>query len=515
MTSTFVLGIDGGTWRILDALDLPTFDRLADGGVTGTLRSTYPPITFPAWKCLSTGKNPGKLGVFGFSNFDRERGENRQNDATHFDSAEIWDYVSDEGGRVGVVNMPTTYPPHEVNGVMVAGPNAGESGFVTPADRESQILEMGYEPLTSGHRLAFKSGGDKAVDAATEIIESRFEVARQLLGEEEYDLFDLTLYCTDTIQHYYWMDDELEAVYEVVDRELDVLLDQLAADDEEWNVVVASDHGFQPIEGAFYMDTWLEQEGFLVRNDGGDSGSSLRETLGLTTANAYRAVEALGLEGVVGRLPDSLVKRAGQQLARGSASVVDVVDWEQSDAVFLHGGLFVLNEDRREEIVEELETVLASFTDVDGDRVVDETYRADAVYEGPHRDAGPDLIPIANDHKLLGFSGDESLFDFEDDWIAAHEMDGVFVANGPDFGTRVGAELSLYDVAPTLLHAMGYAIPEDIDGEVRRDLFRDENQAAASDPTSRAPLAAAHETELSDKDRERMNERLKQLGYVD
>jgi hypothetical protein len=61
---------------------------------------------------------------------------------------------------------------------------------------------------------------------------------------------------------------------------------------------------------------------------------------------------------------------------------------------------------------------------------------------------------------------------------------------------------------------MGYAIPEDIDGEVRRDLFRDENQAAASDTTSRAPLSAAHETELSDEDRERMNERLKQLGYV-
>ena len=515
MTSTFVLGIDGGTWRILDALDLPTFDRLADGGVTGTLRSTYPPITFPAWKCLSTGKNPGKLGVFGFSNFDRERGENRQNDATHFDSAEIWDYVSDEGGRVGVVNMPTTYPPHEVNGVMVAGPNAGESGFVTPADRESQILEMGYEPLTSGHRLAFKSGGDKAVDAATEIIESRFEVARQLLGEEEYDLFGLTLYCTDTIQHYYWMDDELEAVYEVVDRELDVLLDQLAADDEEWNVVVASDHGFQPIEGAFYMDSWLEQEGFLVRNDGGDSGSSLRETLGLTTANAYRAVEALGLEGVVGRLPDSLVKRAGQQLARGSASVVDVVDWEQSDAVFLHGGLFVLDEDRREEIVEELTEALEAFTDGRGERVVDEVYPREQVYEGPHVEAGPDLIPISDDYKLLGFSGDEELFDPDDGWIAAHEMDGLFLASGPDFGRGEGVSLDLYDVAPTLLHAMGYAVPEDVDGRVRRDLFDEASDRRAAEVETRAPMSSAQEVALTDEDRERMDERLKQLGYLE
>lgn len=136
MTRTFVLGIDGGSWRILDNLDLPAFERLIDGGTIGTLRSTLPPITYPAWKCYSTGKNPGKLGVFGFVNYDRERREDRQNDATHFDSAELWDYLSDEGKRVGVVNMPSTYPPHDVNGIMIAGPNSGKSGFVKPSDRE-------------------------------------------------------------------------------------------------------------------------------------------------------------------------------------------------------------------------------------------------------------------------------------------------------------------------------------------------------------------------------------------
>jgi len=514
MTSTFVLGIDGGTWRILDEYDLPAFDRLGEGGVTGTLRSTYPPITFPAWKCFSTGKNPGKLGVFGFSNFDREAGENQQNDATHFDSAEIWDYVSDEGGRVGVVNMPTTYPPHGVNGLMVAGPNAGTEGFVTPAERESEILEMGYQPLTSGHRLSFKSGGDEAVSAAREIIESRFETVRQLLDRESFDLFDLTLYCTDTIQHYYWMGREMREVYEVVDRELNALLDVLEADDEAWNVVVVSDHGFQPIEGAFYFDTWLEREGFLVR-DGNGGGSSLRGTLGLTTENAYRVIETFGLEGLVGKLPDALVKRAGQELAGGGITVVDAVDWEQSDAVFLHGGLFVLDDDRREAIVAELTEALEAFTDGRGERVVDEVYPREQVYEGPHVEAGPDLIPISDDYKLLGFSGGDELFDPEDDWIAAHEMDGLFLASGPDFGRGEGVSLGLYDVAPTLLHAMGYAVPEDVDGSVRRDLFDEASDRRAAEVETRAPMSSAHEVALTDEDRERMDERLKQLGYLE
>ena len=514
MTATFIFGIDGGTWRILEEYDLPAFDRIADDGVTGTLRSTYPPITFPAWKCLSTAKNPGKLGVFGFSNFDRERGENRQNDATHFDSAELWDYVSDEGGRVGVVNMPTTYPPHEVNGVMVAGPNAGTEGFVAPAERESEILEMGYQPLTSGHRLSFKSGGDEAVSAATEIIESRFETARQLLDRERFDLFDLTLYCTDTIQHYYWMERELREVYEVVDRELDALLDVLEADDEAWNVVVVSDHGFQPIEGAFYLDSWLEQEGFLVRDEEGVGGSeSLKQSLGLTTENAYRIVETLGLEGLVGRLPDSLVKRAGSELAGGGIAVVDAVDWERSDAVFLHGGIFVLDEERRGEIVAELERAFESFTDGRGKQVIDEVYRREEVYEGAYVAAGPDLVPISDDYKFLGFSGDGGLLDPDDDWIAGHEMGGLWIAQGPDFGNTSGVDLTLYDVAPTLLHANGYAVPEDVDGEVRRDLLSETKDGATV--TTCAPRSPEHDTNLTDEDRERMEERLKQLGYVD
>lgn len=515
MTSTFVLGIDGGTWRILDEYDLPAFDRLREGGTAGSLQSTYPPITFPAWKCYSTGKNPGKLGVFGFSNFDRETGTNRQNDATHFDSAELWDYLSAGGAEVGVVNMPTTFPAHEVNGVMVAGPNAGNEGYVEPAERESEVESYGYLPLTSGHRLSFKSGGDEAISAATEIIESRFETSRRLLEANDYDFFNLTLYCTDTIQHYYWMDRELEKVYQVVDTQLGLLLDLLEADDEEWNVVVISDHGFQPIEGACYLDSWLEQEEFLVRKDEQASTDSLKKTLGLTTENAYWLIETLGIEGLIGKLPDALVKRAGSELAGDGVSVVDVVDWDASEAVFLHGGIFVLDESRREEILDRLETALTSFTDSRGEQVIDELHRREDVYEGEHMAAAPDLIPVSGDHKFLGFATDRQLFDPDDDWIASHEMEGLFLANGPTFDEQSDVSLSVYDIAPTLLHAMSHAVPDDIDGDVRDDLYS-ESSARREEPIETcAPLAPGHAAELTAEDRERMNERLQQLGYMD
>lgn len=145
MPTTFFPGIDGGSWRLLNALNLPAFDRLTANAITGTLRSTFPPITFFSWKCYLMGKNPGQLGIFGFSDFECEHRTNKGNDASNFDSAEIWDYPSSAGKRVDVVNMPTTHPPHKHNTVMLAGPNAGENDYIT---------------------LAFKSGGEKAVCAA-------------------------------------------------------------------------------------------------------------------------------------------------------------------------------------------------------------------------------------------------------------------------------------------------------------------------------------------------------------
>ena len=63
-----VLGLDGATWKALKPLIdfgvLPNFKKLVNHGCSGILSSTIPPNTSPAWPCMATGLNPGKLGVF-------------------------------------------------------------------------------------------------------------------------------------------------------------------------------------------------------------------------------------------------------------------------------------------------------------------------------------------------------------------------------------------------------------------------------------------------------------------
>ncbi|MCH8148115.1 MAG: alkaline phosphatase family protein [Planctomycetes bacterium] len=47
---------------------LPNTKRLMETGTYGNLTSSMPPITVPAWSCMTASKDPGTLGIYGFRN---------------------------------------------------------------------------------------------------------------------------------------------------------------------------------------------------------------------------------------------------------------------------------------------------------------------------------------------------------------------------------------------------------------------------------------------------------------
>ena len=65
-----VLGYDAMTFDIMKPLikegKMPNFKMMMDKGAYGDLRSTFPPVTPPAWASFMTGKNPAKHGVYNF-----------------------------------------------------------------------------------------------------------------------------------------------------------------------------------------------------------------------------------------------------------------------------------------------------------------------------------------------------------------------------------------------------------------------------------------------------------------
>ena len=118
-----IIGIDGATLDLIlpwvESEHLPTIGRLIKSGVHGDLASTLPPVTSPAWPTFMTGCNPGKHGVFDFiqptgSDFSLVN-------ATKIKQPTIWQRLSSAGYRVGVLNVPVTYPPKPLNGFMISG----------------------------------------------------------------------------------------------------------------------------------------------------------------------------------------------------------------------------------------------------------------------------------------------------------------------------------------------------------------------------------------------------------
>ncbi|MCD6302230.1 MAG: alkaline phosphatase family protein, partial [Anaerolineae bacterium] len=67
----FVIGLDCAEPSLVFdryASDLPNLSRLATAGRHGTLETTIPAITVPAWSAMFSGRDPGELGFYGFRN---------------------------------------------------------------------------------------------------------------------------------------------------------------------------------------------------------------------------------------------------------------------------------------------------------------------------------------------------------------------------------------------------------------------------------------------------------------
>jgi predicted AlkP superfamily phosphohydrolase/phosphomutase len=206
-----VIGLDGGTWELVEPWArqglLPTFQRFMQEGTWGPLRSTVPPITAPAWTSFATGKNPGKHGLFDFLSRRPDSYRTRPFNASHRNGESLWGLLSRAGKRVGVLNVPMTYPPEPINGFMVAGMGtpASVEDFCYPLDflRELRQAVPGYVVQHAG---IFDPRGrePQMLQAVREMTAMRQQAVLHFLDHTEWDFFMAVFMATDLLQHYFW-----------------------------------------------------------------------------------------------------------------------------------------------------------------------------------------------------------------------------------------------------------------------------------------------------------------------
>jgi len=120
-----IIGIDGAPWKFVDQLidqgRLPNLARIKKEGARAILRSTQSYVTPPAWTSMFTGYPPEQTGIYSFGQWDRASGEFITVNSDDVKVPFVWEAASRSGLKVGVFNVPMTYPAHPVNGNVVSG----------------------------------------------------------------------------------------------------------------------------------------------------------------------------------------------------------------------------------------------------------------------------------------------------------------------------------------------------------------------------------------------------------
>lgn len=500
-----IVGIDGASWNRIDPLvaagAMPNLAALAARGVTGNLASVEPVISPTVWTSIATGRSPAAHGITGF-----------YASALDVRVPTVFERLAARGLRVGLYDWLVAWPPPRFpNGFVIPG-WLRRDGRVEPAD----VFARAGVPPYVWDMDALRVPAEFAA-AAREEVATKPERFVALLRAFDLDVASVTYYCVDATSHRFWRagyPDEFPEPAEVapdarfagairealagVDRGIGVIAAALAPEDV---LLVVSDHGFRA-DASGGRTIWTTDTKALL------AAGALESQRSAFTANGFAYV------------------------------VLRVVP-----------GPFA----ERERTLEQLESLLASVTTLDGEplflvlgmdgrgreagpsrgirwRLSGWALRAGLWWLGARLDApahawlvgtprasllaslAPETpIRVAGRELPLGALLTSDAFD------GTHAPAGVFAAAGGPIRrepTRVG--VSVLDVAPLLFQLAGQPLPDDLEHPLRADLL--DAAWLAAHPVARIGAAEmpglAPGDEFGGASDEAVTERLRALGYA-
>lgn len=549
-----VIGLDGASFDLIQPWlrsgKLPNMARIMSGGGGGHLRSVLPVVSPAAWASFSTGVNPGKHGVFDFSQRVSGSYQLRVVTARDIRAPTIWRLLSEAGRRVAIINVPITYPAESVNGVMITGLGTPDSQMFTHPPELSRVLQ------SQGYRLnktvLFHPGKEEAfLKDVYDITERVGQTALNVLKQERWDFFMVVFRDSDEMAHFFWkyMDvhhpghnPQSHGAYRNAILEYYQLLDQwvgklVEAMGHESNVIIMSDHGCGPLYKDVFLNDWLRQKGLQLASVGFNKHQGgLLGRLGITGANISRTLQQVGLASFERWLRQNLGDKKNLLPAHNRPVYPNVVDWSRTIAYSYgyHGQLFINVKGREplgiinpEHYLEErarLEHILRAWTDPDdGLPVVSNLLTQEQAFRGPYAVLGADLIVTMRDLSYMTRLGYEfgrkagQVFSSPSTHESgSHRMDGMLLFSGPDFNTCDSLPLhSIMDLGPTILHLLGLPRPEHMDGTVMIDEIRQELRQVSSVDYHWSDVSDGQDDNvLSREDENNLVERLKGLGYL-
>jgi predicted AlkP superfamily phosphohydrolase/phosphomutase len=270
-----VLGLDGVPFSLLNKFIyegvMPNLARLKENGTLCSMTASIPEVSSTSWSTFMTGVNPGKHGIYGFMELQKNSYAWKFPNFTDLKSKTVWEIAGNHGKRSVILNIPSTYPAKPLNGMLV-------SGFVALDLKKASFPDNLYQYLNKiGYRLDVDATkATKAVDDFTDDImrtfRKRIEVIDHLYDSEEWDLFIAAITETDRLHHYLWAaledtghpkNEFFLNFYRELDRFIGAFYKKVGS---SIPFMILSDHGFTAIKKEIYLNVFLREKGYLIFN---------------------------------------------------------------------------------------------------------------------------------------------------------------------------------------------------------------------------------------------------------
>ncbi|NLE77677.1 MAG: hypothetical protein GX605_13120 [Chloroflexi bacterium] len=433
------VSLDGTPYTLLQRLlaegRMPHLAALAAEGHLRQIDSVWPWVSSVAWSTFMTGRNAGKHGIFGFVDRDLATGRTFIPTSSHMQGPTLWEILSQAGKRVAVFNVPVTYPPRSVNGLLVGcflSPKLEKATH--PPELAATLQGLGYR-IDADPWLARESKAKLLADIE-DVLERRIRTLFHFLDQERWDFFMMHVMETDRLHHFLWREMETDdptlapAFYRIY-RQIDEMFGRLRERlDDGVTFLSLSDHGFCGVKKEVYVNHWLTQQGWLrLMNVPPDPKKGVLEVA--PDSKAYSLDPGRVFINLQGREPQGSVPAAEYEPLRQAiaAAALELRDPES------------------------------------GEPMVREVLRREEVYHGPQTERAADLILVFHDgYDPKGPLHKESLTFQGDTLVGMHTFDDAFCyLRGPQSITQ--RRFSVLDLAPTVLEILGVPAPADLDGQ--------------------------------------------------
>lgn len=489
-----VVGIDSLDPALLERFAgvLPNFTKLRSQTPQIHAQSIFPVDSIPAWTSIFTGQNPARHGlIYSFDVFETVWKSLVKIDNSIFKDKTFFDHASKSGKRVCILFPMMCFPPWEVNGVMVARrlqerkiPGKPQwmverEAMAYPAEVMSQYQIPSYLKGIAGRHPGYKRLGEFA-RMAQEMTSYEAQLALKISQDVSWDLGFVFFSWLDILEHFFWRyfdetdptfpgPNMYENVIQDAYRSYDEILGQLMAAHPKAIVAVVSDHGhgMRPPK-TVNLNEVLRKNGLLFPKAKGVSSP-----IPVMMEGAKRAVLNVMHKFELDYWIINIAKsRFFSGLSKDLYMSMSSIDIERSTAYlssfagpksYPHGGIEIqshlLNGVDYEGMRDRLIRLLGEVREPQmAEPLVVWARRREEVYQGPYINKYPDVLFELKEGygvywgihtPLIGTAYEHNLSS------GGHRKDSVFLLSSLGGASLLRKDITLMDVAPTILELLG------------------------------------------------------------